>query len=187
MRKIWLKSAVSLGLAAILLAACNGPDVQPTIGRTGRNNDPGYGKVFGDLVIYRAGGKDKEKKGKEDDAQTSSDQAALTQNRNRFLWQASLESVSFANVTNKDPISGIIITDWYQDAQSPNERFKFSIVIDGKEIRSQNLRVRLFKQIKDKSDHWVDVDADNSAAAPIAATILARAHKLAQIAGEDTP
>ena len=160
------------------LAACKGPDVVPTTGR-GRNADPGYGKILGkDIVLYRA---DDEKATKP----AKSDENIGSTAHNRFLWQASLDAISFMTISTADQPSGIIVTEWYSDKATPNERFKFSIVIQGKELRPENLRIRLFKQSRDKAGNWGDSDADKNTATEISNTIMTRAHKLAHIAGEE--
>ena len=43
---------------------------------------------------------------------------------NGFIWQATLDALSFMPMTSADPIGGIVITDWYQSRGAPKERFK---------------------------------------------------------------
>src|SRR5271167_1332099 len=46
---------------------------------------------------------------------------------NAYLWRATLDTVSFLPLTSADPFGGVIITDWYQPPESPNERLKLTI------------------------------------------------------------
>ena len=48
---------------------------------------------------------------------------------NRYLWTASLETLDFLPVTSADPIAGLIITDWYQNPEAPDEKFKVNVYI----------------------------------------------------------
>ncbi|MCX8505948.1 MAG: DUF3576 domain-containing protein [Alphaproteobacteria bacterium] len=185
MSMIFLKRLVFMCFCLALvtgLAACNGPDVVPTTGR-GKNADPGYGKVFGkDLVLYRAGD---DSDAKSDAKPGKADENIGSTTHNRFLWQASLDALSFMTISTADQPSGIIVTEWYSDKTTPDERFKFSIVTQGRELRRENLRIRLFKQVRDNAGNWVDSDADKTTATEITDTIMTRAHKLAHIAGEE--
>ena len=41
---------------------------------------------------------------------------------NGYLWQAALDTVSFAPLLQADANSGVIITDWYANPKAPGER-----------------------------------------------------------------
>ena len=43
---------------------------------------------------------------------------------NAYLWRASLDTLSFAPLLQADANTGVIITDWYSNPQSPTERVK---------------------------------------------------------------
>ena len=40
---------------------------------------------------------------------------------NGFIWQATLDALSFMPMTSADPIGGIVITDWYQSRSAPKQ------------------------------------------------------------------
>ena len=46
---------------------------------------------------------------------------------NSYLWQASLETLKFMPLATVDSNGGVIVTDWYSNPQSPNERIKVTV------------------------------------------------------------
>ena len=80
---------------------------------------------------------------------------------NPYLWQASLETLSFMALSSADPFGGIIITDWYTDINNPEERCKINVFIKGVEMKTQNLKVNSFCQILSEAGNWID-QRDNS-------------------------
>ena len=68
---------------------------------------------------------------------------------NGFLWRASLDTLSFLPLSSADPFGGVIITDWYAPPESPAERFKVTVYILGRELRSDGVRVAVFRQKRD--------------------------------------
>ena len=92
---------------------------------------------------------------------------------NSQLWRASLDTVSFMPLTNVDPFGGVILTDWYNDPNTPNERYKLNVFVIGSQLRSDAIRVSAFQQ-KQKRGKWVDVAVDSSIATKIEDAILTR-------------
>src|SRR5262245_58987034 len=48
---------------------------------------------------------------------------------NAFLWRAALDTVSFMPIASADPFGGVILTDWYENPETPGERYKMNIYI----------------------------------------------------------
>lgn len=96
---------------------------------------------------------------------------------NSFLWRASLDTVSFMPLASADPFGGVIITDWYQPPESPGERFKANVFILGRELRTNALKVKLYRQVKE-SGVWKDADVEPGAREKLEDTILTRARSL---------
>ncbi|MEM9370993.1 MAG: DUF3576 domain-containing protein, partial [Pseudomonadota bacterium] len=48
---------------------------------------------------------------------------------NKFLWQASLDTLSFLPLSSTDPFTGVIATDWGSTSDAPGERFKVTAYI----------------------------------------------------------
>ena len=96
---------------------------------------------------------------------------------NSFLWRASLDTVSFMPLTGADPFGGTILTDWYTPEGSADERLKVNVFILTRELRSDGIRVRVFRQVR-KNGAWVDVDAAPATARQLEDAILTRARQL---------
>jgi hypothetical protein len=98
---------------------------------------------------------------------------------NAFLWRASLDTINFIPLVSADPFGGVIITDWYTPAESPNERMKVQVTILDRELRADGVRVAVFKQTQNgKSGSWVDAQVDQRTNTEIENAILTRARQL---------
>ncbi len=96
---------------------------------------------------------------------------------NRYLWSASLETLDFLPVFSADPIAGLIITDWYANPETPEERFKVNVYILDSALRADALRVSIFRQAK-ISNAWQDASTNPATAREIENAILTRARQL---------
>ncbi|MCA8930257.1 MAG: DUF3576 domain-containing protein [Alphaproteobacteria bacterium] len=96
---------------------------------------------------------------------------------NSFLWRASLDTVSFMPLASADPFGGVIITDWYSAPDVPNERTKMQIYILDRELRSDGLRVSVFRQRLDDG-RWVSAQVSPRTTRQIEDSILTRAREL---------
>jgi hypothetical protein len=96
---------------------------------------------------------------------------------NSFLWRASLDTVSFMPLASADPFGGTILTDWYSAPETPNERYKANVFILGRQLRSDGVRVRVFKQEQTKSG-WKDIAVPDETARQLEDAILTRARQL---------
>ena len=94
---------------------------------------------------------------------------------NSHLWRATLDTISFMPIASADPFGGVIITDWYSPPQNPRERFKMNIFILDRQLRSDGVRVSLFRQEKSEGGEWVDQAVDPKTATNLENTILTRA------------
>lgn len=97
---------------------------------------------------------------------------------NSFLWRASLDTVSFMPLTSADPFGGTILTDWYSPEGVTDERFKLNVLILGRQLRSDGVRVRAFRQIMNKKGAWVDADVAGDMERQLEDAILTRARQL---------
>ncbi len=166
-----IKHIFTLIIASFALSACSG------IGGTDSAfpKDPKdvrrerHGSLTGEGGINLLGGKDDE------EAANSSGLAV-----NSFLWRATLDTLSFIPLASADPIGGVIITDWYENPEAQGERFKVNATILDKRLRSDGVRVSVFKQKLDskKSKNWRDASADAALAKKLEDAILTRAREL---------
>jgi len=99
---------------------------------------------------------------------------------NANLWRAALDTISFMPIASADPYGGAIITDWYAPPDTPNERFKVNVLVQGAELSSSGVKVTLFRQEKSGSGEWVDAATENSTSVDLENVILQRARELVQ-------
>lgn len=96
---------------------------------------------------------------------------------NAYLWRATLDTLSFMPVSSADAEGGIILTDWYTPPAAHGERFKITAFILDRRMRSDALRLTVFRQVQ-QGGEWVDTPPAANTASDIAARILSRARKL---------
>jgi hypothetical protein len=96
---------------------------------------------------------------------------------NAFLWRGALDTLSFLPLTSADPFGGVIITDWYTPADAPGERFKATAYILGRELRSDGIRVSVFRQVN-QGGRWVDAPVNSVVQSDIENKVLDRARRL---------
>jgi hypothetical protein len=98
---------------------------------------------------------------------------------NAFLWRAALDTVSFMPLASADPFGGVIISDWYQPQNSPNERFKVNLYILGRDLRADGLKASVFRQVRDQNTgSWLDAATTASVNTEFENAVLTRARQL---------
>ena len=96
---------------------------------------------------------------------------------NAYLWRAALDTLGFMPLASADPFGGVIITDWYQPPSSPNERFKATAYILGRQLRADGIKVAIFRQTT-QGGRWVDASISPVTTGEIENKVLARAREL---------
>ncbi len=96
---------------------------------------------------------------------------------NAFLWRATLDTLSFMPLSSADPFGGVVITDWYSPPGTPTERFRATAYILGRQLRSDGVRVVLFRQ-ELRGNTWLDVPVAQSTATELEDQVLSRAREL---------
>jgi hypothetical protein len=96
---------------------------------------------------------------------------------NAFLWRGTLDTIDFMPIASADPFGGLIITDWYQPPESPNERMKLQVLIRDQALRADGLKVAVFRQVRTGSD-WAEAAVDPQTAVSLEDKILTRAREL---------
>jgi hypothetical protein len=97
---------------------------------------------------------------------------------NSYLWRASLDSISFMPVSSADPFGGVIITDWYSPAETPDERFKLNIYILGRQLRADGIKAAVFRQRREPGGEWVDAAVEPKTVTELENAILTRARQM---------
>ena len=96
---------------------------------------------------------------------------------NSFLWRASLDTVSFMPLASADPFGGVILTDWYAPPETPNERFKLNVFILDRQLRSDGVQVKVFRQVR-RNGSWVDSSVSDDTGHKLEDAILTRARQM---------
>jgi hypothetical protein len=82
-------------------------------------------------------------------------------------------------LASADPFGGVIITDWYSEGATPNERFKATVYILDTRLRADALNVSIFRQTRASATApWADASVDPQTGIQIENAILTRARQL---------
>jgi hypothetical protein len=165
-RKLW---APALMAGALLLAACqsqkSGPPAEAAY--TGAPGGGDQSSLLGDngtiFGISKTNG------------DTNSGGAGL--GVNAYLWRGALDTLGFMPLASADPFGGVIITDWYMPPGTSGERFKATAYILGRQLRSDGVRVAIFRQVQ-QDGQWVDAPVSPVTVGEIEDKVLARARQL---------
>jgi hypothetical protein len=168
-------------IAVFAVAACSSADVKPN------PTPPGFMGLgsgsAGDPSVTRLGGNDSGTifgigKGPADKGQGAGGGGAGTGiGVNAFLWRGALDTIAFMPLASADPFGGVIITDWYTPPGTSGERFKATIYILSRDLRSDGLRVNIYRQVL-QNGQWMDATVSDSTVGDIENKVLARARHM---------
>jgi hypothetical protein len=96
---------------------------------------------------------------------------------NSYLWRAALETLSFAPLAQTDSNGGVIVTDWYANPASPNDRVKVTVTILDSDLRADALRVAASRQVL-RNGQWVEAPVTAATVQRLEEIILTRARDL---------
>lgn len=96
---------------------------------------------------------------------------------NSYLWRASLDALSFMPLVQADSDGGVIVTDWYVNPNSPNERVKVSVAILDQDLRADALRVAASRQVS-QGGTWVGAPVQAATVQKLEGIILTKARDL---------
>ena len=177
-----MRFSKAIGLAAcvtllVTLSACGGrnlaskPESRPGTGPTNRY-DPDAEGLFGEggftlgkVISGNILGSNDEEKGS----------AAPV---NKYLWQASLDTVSFMPLASTDPFTGVIATDWSSTEAAPNERFKVTVYLSNPALAATSVKVAVYRQVRDGQGTWVQTAVDPNTPKSLEEAILTRARQM---------
>jgi hypothetical protein len=124
------------------------------------------------LVVGACGGK----KGPEPVAQ----QTVVTSiGVNSYLWRASLETMQFMPLAQVDSAGGVIVGDWYQNPNVPNERVKVTVAILDGALRADAVQVSAQREVMENG-RWVAAPVRAGTVQRLEEIILERARTLRQ-------
>jgi hypothetical protein len=91
---------------------------------------------------------------------------------NRYLWQASLDVLSFLPIEGADPFSGLLVTGWGRVA-GDGAAYRVTVYIDDPALDATSLKVAGFRQAGGRA-----VPVDAAANSALEDAILTRARQL---------
>ncbi len=96
------------------------------------------------------------------------------------MWRASLDILDFMPLTNASYSGGIIITDWYSDTNSSNEKesIKISIKFISNEIRADAIKIQVYKKLCAAFENCAVMDSKNKLNEELKIAILKKASQL---------
>lgn len=166
-------------IAVLAVAACSSDAVKPNptpanyagLG-SGSPGDPSVSRMGGSDsgIIFGIGKGAKEK-------ETAGAGTGGGIGVNAFLWRGALDTIAFMPVASADPFGGVIITDWYTPPGTSGERFKATIYILSRDLRSDGVRVNIYRQVL-QNGQWVDAPVADSTVGDIENKVLARARRM---------
>jgi hypothetical protein len=97
---------------------------------------------------------------------------------NPYLWRASLDTFDDMPLQGQpDPLGGVIVYDWKQFSDAPDERIKTTVYILDTRLRADGVKVSVFRQVR-KDGEWMDADIDPATPIQLENRILERARRL---------
>ena len=169
----WKRTIATLAVTILLsgVACCSDVPVEYSYPTSGPGGKPTYEKKES---LVGPDGVDLFSLGRGQEPNTGGGGVAV----NAFLWRASLDTLSFMPLSSADPFGGVIISDWYSPPQSQSERFKITIYILDRALRSDGIRANVFRQERAGAGQWVDASVDPKLGKELEDAILTRARQI---------
>ncbi len=96
---------------------------------------------------------------------------------NGYLWQATLDTLSFMPFDQLEPAGGVILTGWHSTPEALNERVKVTVRFHSHELRSDGLKVSVVRQEKQNGE-WLNAPVQAGTELRIEEAILTAARQL---------
>ena len=170
----------ALGIVA-LAGACSDSSEVRNVGRDEYTSQSGRDRVRGRLTGQDDGiglfGTSRGGSGGSGSADAGSPGGGAGLGVNAYLWRATLDTLAFMPLASADPFGGVIITDWYSPPGTTTERFKATAYVMGRQLRSDGIRVSVFRQVR-QGNNWLDALVTPATSAELEDRVLARAREL---------
>lgn len=155
----------------LVLTGCGGTDLTPAEGQQAplsrdETRKSNFGKLFGDSFLFFG-------ETKKFDANASTGMRV-----NPYLWQASLDVLSFIPLASADANGGVIITEWYSAPDKPNERVKVTARVNDRQLRVDAITIMIHKQLRTKNGEWVNAAVEPEVILEMEDIILTKARQL---------
>lgn len=97
---------------------------------------------------------------------------------NKYLWRASLDTLSFLPLASIDTFSGVIATDWGAAPGTTNERVRVTTYVRDAELTARALDVSVFRETLSPAGIWQSAAVNPAMASQLEDAILTRARQL---------
>jgi hypothetical protein len=94
------------------------------------------------------------------------------------LWEAARDALGFAGFASEDPLTGLLVTNWYSPPGKPNERLRVSVFILSRALRSDSISVTVDRQERAPTGAWTDAPVSTATVADLETEILLRARQI---------
>jgi Domain of unknown function (DUF3576) len=95
-----------------------------------------------------------------------------------ILWQAAHDTLNFVKFSSSDPLTGLLVSDWYSPQSKPDERYKINVYILSRELRSDSLAVTVDRQVRSATGQWEATTIARKVEDDLETAILLRAGQL---------
>lgn len=97
---------------------------------------------------------------------------------NAYLWRASLDTLNFMSIISTDATGGVIVSDWYVNPTTPNDRMKVNVRILDPYLRADALNVDIIRETLNAQGTWLSAPVKAGTVAAIEDAILLRARQI---------
>jgi hypothetical protein len=95
-----------------------------------------------------------------------------------ILWMAARDALDFAGVASEDPMTGLVVTNWYSPPAKPTERLRVSVYILSRALRSDSVAVNVERQVRSPYGEWADAPVAREVVTDLESAILLRARQI---------
>jgi hypothetical protein len=95
-----------------------------------------------------------------------------------ILWQATQDTLHFAGISSEDPMTGLLVTNWYSPPGKPDQRLRVSVFILSRALRSDSVAVTVERQEGSPGGQWRDTPVARDVVAGLENAILQRARQI---------
>lgn len=93
------------------------------------------------------------------------------------LWQATLDTLSFAEIDSLDPLAGLAVTKWYTPKAKPDQRLRITVFVKARALRSDSIAVTVERQTR-AGNGWQDAPVATEVVSNLEYDILERARQI---------
>lgn len=94
------------------------------------------------------------------------------------LWLAAHDALNFVKVAAEDPMTGMLVTEWYSPASNPNERLRVSVFILSYALRTDSLALTVDREVRGPDGQWTPSTVDRKTVEDLDNAILLRARQI---------